>query len=414
MALVGLLVALMTMSTVTPVAAATEVVTGTATGSGGNGFTTADLVYSSPGVLGSGTIHVDFVVVSDPPGSRTEGTGLLTRSDGATLAGIETGTVMANPAGRFDVVAQFTVTSGTGALAGVTGEIVFTGTVSAPGSSGGDVFTMTGTLTTPSPVAIDKDQCKDGGWQNLVDDQGKPFRNQGHCVSFSTSTLLRVVDGEGNPFPAGSAGVQACGGAGYPACDPHVVAVDTDGDGNVRLGLDPTTLYTINAFAMNTGWPDPWVSPDGTEFHFSATVTLLGADLADGTVFVVPPPSTETPTGTVLRVVDGQGNPFPAGTAGVQACGGAGDPACDPHVVAVDTDGDGNVGLELDPTTPYTINAFAMNTGWPDPWVSPDGTEFHFSATVTLLGSDLQNGTVFVVAPPGGDVASDGGTHGSA
>ena len=98
----------------------------------------------------------------------------------------------------------------------------------------------------------------------------------------------------------------------------------------------------------------------------------------------------------------------------MQACGGAGYPACDPHVVAVDTDGDGNVRLDLDPTTPYTINVFAMNTGWPDPWVSPDGTEFHFSPTVTLLGSDLQNGTVFVVVPPGGDVASDGGTHGSA
>jgi hypothetical protein len=108
-------------------------------------------------------------------------------------------------------------------------------------------------------------------------------------------TVLRVVDGQGNPFPAGTAGVQACGGAGYPACDPHVVAVDSDGDGSVRLELDPTTLYTVNAFAMNTGWPDPWVSEDGTEFHFSATVTLLGADLEDGTVFVVAQPGGQTP-----------------------------------------------------------------------------------------------------------------------
>ena len=28
------------------------------------------------------------------------------------------------------------------------------------------------------------DDCKDGGWQNLVDDQGRPFKNQGDCVSF--------------------------------------------------------------------------------------------------------------------------------------------------------------------------------------------------------------------------------------
>jgi hypothetical protein len=276
-----------------PEGAVTEVVTGTATSSGGDGFTTADFVYSSPGILGSGTMHFEFVLISDPPGSRTEGTGVLTRSDGATLTGIETSIVNTNPAGGFDVVAHFTVTSGTGGLAGATGEIVLTGNVAGPGSVG-DVFTMTGILTIPSPVAADMDQCKDDGWQNLVDDQGEPFRNQGRCVSFvakPTGTLLRVVDGDGNPFPAGTAGVQACGGAGYPACDPHVVAVDSDGDGKVRLALDPTTLYTINGFAMNTGWPDPWVSEDGTEFHFSDTVTLLGVDLQAGTVFVVAPPS---------------------------------------------------------------------------------------------------------------------------
>ncbi|MGH9289773.1 MAG: hypothetical protein ACRD0V_16015 [Acidimicrobiales bacterium] len=186
------------------------------------------------------------------------------------------------------------MTSGTGGLAGVTGEIVLTGTVAGPGSVG-DVFTMTATLTTPPPVATDKDQCKDDGWRDLGDDQGEPFRNQGQCVSFvsPTGTVLRVVDGQGNPFPAGTAGVQACGGAGYPACDPHVVSVDSDGDSKVRLALDPTTLYTINGFAVNTGWPDPWLSEDGTEFHFSATVTVLGADLQDGTVFVVAQPGSD-------------------------------------------------------------------------------------------------------------------------
>lgn len=294
-AVVALLVTLTTMSVASPVGAATEAVTGTATSSGGNGLTTADFVYSSPGVLGSGTIHADFVF--DPSGTRTEGTGVLTRSDGATLTGPVTSTVNANPTGGFDVVAHSTLASGSGALAGLTAEIVVTGTVAGPGSVG-DVFTMTGTVTTPSPVATDKDQCKDDGWQNLVDDEGEPFRNQGQCVSFvaePTGTLLRVVDGDGNPFPAGTAGVQACGGAGYPACDPHVVAVDSDGDGKVRLALDPTTLYTTNGFAMNTGWPDPWVSEDGTEFHFSDTVTLLGADLQAGTVFVVAPPGGDAP-----------------------------------------------------------------------------------------------------------------------
>jgi hypothetical protein len=137
---------------------------------------------SRPGILGSGTIHNDFVLIPEPPGFRTEGTGVFTRSDGATLTGTTTGTVDLSTT-PFPVTGTFTVTSGTGGLAGVTGEIVLTGTSQGPGMVG-EVFTMTGTLTTPSPVPTDKDQCKDGGWQNLADDQGEPFPNQGQCVSF--------------------------------------------------------------------------------------------------------------------------------------------------------------------------------------------------------------------------------------
>jgi hypothetical protein len=182
-ALVGLLAILtMAMFMTEPAEAATEVVTGTATTSGGNGITTTDFVYSSPGVLGSGTMHFDFVLISAPPGFRTQGTGVLTRSDGATLTGTETSTVDLSTF-PLPVVIHFTVTSGTGALAGASGEIVLTGTSRGPGAIG-DVFTMTGTLTTPPPVPTDKDQCKHGGWQNLADDQGEPFKNQGQCVAF--------------------------------------------------------------------------------------------------------------------------------------------------------------------------------------------------------------------------------------
>jgi hypothetical protein len=30
----------------------------------------------------------------------------------------------------------------------------------------------------------DMDQCKKGGWQDLEDDEGNSFKNQGDCVSF--------------------------------------------------------------------------------------------------------------------------------------------------------------------------------------------------------------------------------------
>jgi len=33
-------------------------------------------------------------------------------------------------------------------------------------------------------VPTTKDDCKQGGWRNLEDDQGRPFLNQGACISF--------------------------------------------------------------------------------------------------------------------------------------------------------------------------------------------------------------------------------------
>jgi hypothetical protein len=37
------------------------------------------------------------------------------------------------------------------------------------------------------PVATTKDQCKNGGWMNLADNNGNSFKNQGDCVSFVAS-----------------------------------------------------------------------------------------------------------------------------------------------------------------------------------------------------------------------------------
>jgi hypothetical protein len=150
-AVVGLVLTLMPMSTGTAAATTWEEVTGTATSSGGDGFTTADFDYTSPGILGSGTMHFDFVLIFEEDGVRTEGTGVLTRSDGATLTGTETSTVEPSTSG-FAVEVHFTVTSGSWEFAGFTGGIVLTGTTSGPGSIG-DVFTMSGTLDNSLIVA---------------------------------------------------------------------------------------------------------------------------------------------------------------------------------------------------------------------------------------------------------------------
>jgi len=49
-----------------------------------------------------------------------------------------------------------------------------------------DLFDFNGTTYNFEPfiTATDKDQCKDGGWQNVTDSSGNSFRNQGDCVSY--------------------------------------------------------------------------------------------------------------------------------------------------------------------------------------------------------------------------------------
>jgi hypothetical protein len=39
-------------------------------------------------------------------------------------------------------------------------------------------------VTVPSPEPTNKEQCKKGGWRELTDSNGTPFKNQGQCVSF--------------------------------------------------------------------------------------------------------------------------------------------------------------------------------------------------------------------------------------
>ena len=69
LALVGLLVSLVLAATVAPAGAVTEPITGTAVTSGGNGFTNTDFTYTTSGILGSGTIHNEFVLIPVTGGS---------------------------------------------------------------------------------------------------------------------------------------------------------------------------------------------------------------------------------------------------------------------------------------------------------------------------------------------------------
>lgn len=49
-----------------------------------------------------------------------------------------------------------------------------------------------------SVIVINKDQCKDGGWKNVTDADGNPFKNQGQCVAY---TVPVKEDDGGGPDP---------------------------------------------------------------------------------------------------------------------------------------------------------------------------------------------------------------------
>ena len=139
-------VALVVAASALPASAADEPITGTAVTSGGDGASIQDWTYSSPGLLGTGTLHSEFTIDFTTSPLTTSGVNVLTRSDGATLSGTGTGTVDISQS-PFVVTTTSIMGNGTGALEGVTAVIVLTGTVAGPGSTG-DAFTMSGTVTT--------------------------------------------------------------------------------------------------------------------------------------------------------------------------------------------------------------------------------------------------------------------------
>jgi hypothetical protein len=81
---------------------------------------------------------------------------------------------------RFELV--LTITDGSGAFVGATGTLSLDGFFS-PGA-----FTATGTIegtvVLPPRTPLSKADCNKGGWRNLANDEGQPFRSQGQCVSY--------------------------------------------------------------------------------------------------------------------------------------------------------------------------------------------------------------------------------------
>lgn len=210
--------------------------------------------------------------------------------------------------------------------------------------------------------------------------QARSVPSHGSFTVHGTATWL------GDPASDATLGVAACAiGESAPLC-PSLQSAAVATDGSYSLTLPRGSAGTWNVFVLVTRGdlnpPDTWALGAPTE------------------VTVPRSPNRPVPlaisTRTVgVRVVDGDGNAFPERTAGIMATLPA-----NGWMSGGWTDAAGNVLLLLDPAAEYTVGAMATNTGWPNPWVSPDGTEFHFSPSITVRGADLAEGTTFVVARP--------------
>jgi hypothetical protein len=113
-----------------------------------------------------------------------DGRFTITTADG-TMAGDLTGEIQAfgpGPEFPFHFVMTIDSAQGTGRFVGATGELVLDGAFGIGASSFHG--TVDGTIHVPPPTPRTKDDCKEGGWRDFTDDEGRPFDNQGQCIAF--------------------------------------------------------------------------------------------------------------------------------------------------------------------------------------------------------------------------------------
>lgn len=134
--------------------------------------------------LGPVALAFSFCLLPDEGGNHwpvVDTTFTVTAADGS-LHGSFTGYVEAGASqnGLFPLHFVATVTGGTGRYEGATGELAMEGAF-GPGASTAE-GTVDGTVTLASRTPDSVEDCKHGGWRDLVDHEGNPFRNQGQCI----------------------------------------------------------------------------------------------------------------------------------------------------------------------------------------------------------------------------------------
>jgi hypothetical protein len=138
--------------------------------------------------LGASTFNLDYCVTLQAGGQDSPLVGTFTiTAEGGTLTGDVTGFVggASEPEG-WPAHYELTVTGGTGDYARASGNLVFEAFWDGEDIPVYSIHgTVSGTVAVSPPVPTSADDCRNGGWRNLGDETGEPFKNQGDCIAWA-------------------------------------------------------------------------------------------------------------------------------------------------------------------------------------------------------------------------------------
>ena len=160
----------------------------------GRGFITSFSFQSEPGNANN---QLDFLVLRPTGGSTYQvigktglvtlaGTGVETFSPPAPIA-VQGGDIIGwwSPSDISNCVRPASDGTTGGLIGGNQASDPSVGNlVSLSGGSLASQFDLNESANLAPPIPTRTDQCKNGAWQNLTDNKGQPFKNQGDCTSY--------------------------------------------------------------------------------------------------------------------------------------------------------------------------------------------------------------------------------------
>jgi hypothetical protein len=204
---------------------------------------------------------------------------------------------------------------------------------------------------------------------------------------------LKVLDGDGNPFP-GEAGVVYCVGT-----DPCQASM-TDHDGNVNpFFVNPNVQYHVFAFATDTGWSCGGYPFLDKLWWFGTGTDAAGRTLARPATFVMAQP--ECPLEFHVLNADDNDQPFALGHAGMWACPVVNCVTADgpdKNIVFAGADAEGDVFMSgLDPAVEYRFVFYAVDVdGWSCPSFSYQGHDYWQEPEVDGVPSAVDGHTAYI------------------